>query len=204
MATPARKTTHATAPARWKKGAHKLIAPTPIFDVRAVRYTHPARKTTRNFINVHAPDWVNVIALTADHRLVLVRQFRFGTNGFSLEIPGGVIDPGETDPVAAGLRELLEETGYAGKNARLLGSIHPNPAFLDNRCHLVLVRDCKKISATDWDPDEELETTLAPVEKVFAWARSGKITHGIVLNALFLFEPVWEKIKTAKQTTPRA
>lgn len=195
MAASARKIERNTAPARWKKGAKKLLSPTRIFDLRTVRYTHPVRKAARDYVVVDAPDWVNVIALTTDKRLVLVRQFRFGTDDFSLEIPGGVIDPGETDPIAAGLRELLEETGYAGRHARLLGSIHPNPAFLNNRCHLVFVDECKKIAGTDWDADEEIEITLAPVDKVFAWARSGKITHSLVLDGLFLFAPLWDKIK---------
>lgn len=194
---PRKKTeTKTPALARWKKGAAKLVAHTRIFDVRAVRYTHPRRKTARDFFVVDAPDWVNVVALTTDRRLVLVRQFRYGVNAFSLEIPGGVIDPGETDPVAAGLRELREETGYAGKNARLLGSIHPNPAFLNNRCHLVLVEHCEKVAELDWDDDEEIEISLASVEQVYAWARSGKITHSLVLDALLLFAPYWEKLKT--------
>ena len=74
----------------------------------------------------HSPDWVNVLALTPDARLVLVRQFRFGIDDFSLEIPGGVIETGE-DPVAAGLRELREETGYGGRADRLLASSIPTP-----------------------------------------------------------------------------
>ncbi|MDF9834309.1 ADP-ribose pyrophosphatase [Ereboglobus sp. PH5-5] len=183
------------APARWEKGADNVITRTSIFDLRATRYTHPSRKTERDFYVVNAPDWVNVVALTPDHRLVLVRQFRFGINDFSLEIPGGVIDPGETDPVAAGLRELREETGYESRDARLLGSIHPNPAFLNNSCHLVFAGQCEKTTGVEWDEDEEIEVSLAPVDQVYEWARTGKITHSLVLDALFLFAPYWEKLK---------
>lgn len=181
--------------ARWKKGASKPVAGTRIFDVLATRYTHPRRGTARDFYVINTPDWVNVVALTTDRRLVLVRQFRFGINDFSIEIPGGVIDPGETDPGAAGLRELREETGYEGRRARLLGSIHPNPAILANRCHLVLVEECEKTSALEWDDDEEIEIMLAPVERVYEWARNGKISHALVLDALLLFAPHWEKLK---------
>jgi ADP-ribose pyrophosphatase len=122
--------------------------------------------------------------------MVLVRQFRYGIDDFSLEIPGGVIDPGE-DPVAAGLRELHEETGYAGTKARLLASVHPNPAIQNNRCHLILVENATLSSAPQWDQDEEIEVITAPVDDVLAWARAGKITHSLVLSGLMHFEPIW-------------
>ena len=182
-------------PVRWKKqGGGSVIARTRVFDVRTIRYHHPVRKTTRDFYVVKAPGWVNVVALTPAHHLVLVRQFRFGIDDFSLEIPGGVMEPGE-DPVAAGLRELREETGYEGKNARLIGASHPNPAIMCNRCHFVLVEQCKKTAATHWDSDEEIERLTMPVEKVYRQIRAGKITHALVLNALLYFLPHWEKLK---------
>src|SRR5262245_39801555 len=123
-------------PARWEKRGHKIQAKTVVFDVRSVNYRHPVRGTEKDFIVMHAPDWVNVLALTRDGQLVLVRQFRFGIDAFSLEVPGGVMEAGE-DPVEAGLRELREETGYTGARARLLGIVHPNPAIQSNRFHVV-------------------------------------------------------------------
>jgi 8-oxo-dGTP pyrophosphatase MutT (NUDIX family) len=181
-------------PARWEKHGRRLVASTRVLDLYAVQFRHPVRGTEREFIVVDAPDWVNVIALTPDGHLVLVRQFRHGIDAFSLEIPGGVIEKGE-DPVSAGARELREETGYAGPAARLLGSVHPNPAIQSNRCHLVLVEAAVRTGETAWDHDEEIAVTTAPVEEVFAWARSGRITHALVLNALWLFEPVWAELK---------
>jgi len=181
-------------PARWEKHGRRLVASTRVLDLYAVQFRHPVRGTEREFIVVDAPDWVNVIALTPDGHLVLVRQFRYGIDAFSLEIPGGVIERGE-DPVVAGTRELREETGYAGPAARLLGSVHPNPAIQSNRCHLVLVEAAVRTGEAAWDHDEEIAVTTAPVEEVFAWARSGRITHALVLNALWLFEPVWAELK---------
>lgn len=183
-----------SSPSRWEKGASRSLATTRIFDLQGVQFRHPARGTEREFVVINAPDWVNVIALTPDHRLVLVNQFRYGTDAFSWEIPGGVIDLGE-DPVAAGLRELQEETGFSGTRVRLLGTVHPNPAIMNNRCHLVLVEDAVRTTAQDWDPDEEIEVETLPVEEVYAWAHSGRITHSLVLNALLLFAPRWAAIK---------
>ena len=135
----------------------------------------------------HAPDWVNVVAHTPDGQIVLVKQFRFGSNAMSLEIPGGVIEAGE-DPVAAGIRELSEETGYGGGKVTLLGSVNPNPAIQDNRCHFVLVEGAVPTSSLDWDDDEEIQVSTAPTAQVMAWARSGAITHSLTVAALMLFE----------------
>ena len=177
-------------PARWEPESATTVATTRVLDLRSVRFRHPRRAEPRDFVVIAAPDWCNVIALTPDGQLVLVRQFRFGIDDFSLEIPGGIIEPGE-DPVVAGVRELREETGFVGGNARLLASIHPNPAIQNNRCHLVLVEQATPAAATEWDPDEEIEVITAPVDDVLAWARDGRITHSLVLCGLMQFEPIW-------------
>ena len=177
-------------PSRWVRGEPRLVAHTRILDVQSVPFHHPRRDVRRDFVVVDAPDWVNVLAHTKDGRLVLVNQFRYGIDAFSWEIPGGVIEAGE-DPVLAGLRELQEETGYAGNHARLLASVHPNPAFMRNRCHLVLVEECELVAPPTWDHDEEIEVAAVPVEEVYARARAGGITHSLVLDALLFFEPIW-------------
>jgi 8-oxo-dGTP pyrophosphatase MutT (NUDIX family) len=182
-------------PKRWKKFGARTVASTRIFEVQRVEFQHPAQPVPRDFFVINAPDWVNVVALTTSHELVLVRQFRFGIDEFSLEIPGGMIDPGE-DPVAAGLRELQEETGYAGGRARLLASVHPNPAMQNNRCHFVLVEGVQRTAALDWDENEEMEIITRPVDEVYAMAYAGQISHALVLDALLFFNPVWAKIRS--------
>jgi len=187
---PGQAASSPASPLRWERGEPSLLARTRILDLQSVPFHHPRRGARRDFVVVNAPDWVNVLAHTLDDRLVLVNQFRYGIDAFSWEIPGGVIEPGE-DPVLAGARELLEETGYAGAGARLLASVHPNPAFMNNRCHLVLVDGCRLVAPPAWDPDEEIETAVVPVEEVYSRARAGGITHSLVLDALLFFEPLW-------------
>ncbi|HTQ29939.1 MAG TPA: NUDIX hydrolase [Opitutaceae bacterium] len=184
-------------PARWEKLGQDLLAATRIFDLRRLHYRHPRRGRERDFVVIDAPDWVNVLALTPDARLVLVRQFRFGIDDFSLEIPGGVLERGE-DPLAGGLRELREETGYAGKNARVIGRVHPNPAIQNNTCHIVLVEEAAPVAATQWDHDEEIAVSALPVDEVYALAQAGRITHALVLDALLFFAPIWAAGKAGR------
>jgi 8-oxo-dGTP pyrophosphatase MutT (NUDIX family) len=184
------------APKPWKRLGASLLARTRIFDVESVRFEDPRSKMERDFFVINAPDWVNVVAVTPDHRLVLVRQFRYGSGEVSLEIPGGVIDGGE-DPVAAGARELREETGYVGAAAMLLGRVRPNPAMQSNHAHLVLIEQAKPTARTDWDRDEDFEILALPVDEVYARAWRGEITHALVLDALLLFRPHWERIRAS-------
>lgn len=176
-------------PPRWERLDQRTLASTRVFDLQSVRFRHPRRAVERDFVVIDAPDWVNIVARTTDNRIVLVNQFRYGSDGFSWEIPGGIIERGE-DPVVAGLRELQEETGYGGGKARLLGSIRPNPAIMNNLCHFVLADGVEPLHAQAWDADEELQMALLPADDVYTLARTGGITHSLTLCALFLYEPL--------------
>lgn len=173
------------APSAWERLGDNTVENFRIFQVRRSRYRHARENREGEFIVIDANDWVNVVALTPDDELVLVRQFRFGRNDFFLEIPGGMIERSE-DPVDAGVRELREETGYEGSSARLLGSVHPNPAIQSNTMHVVLVEGARLVGPTNFDVNEEIETSLVHVDRIMEWVREGKITHSLVLNAIFL------------------
>lgn len=174
-------------PSRWVREGERTLVSTRVLDLKSEHYRHPVRGTQKDFVVIHAPDWVNVVAVTPDMRIILVRQFRFGSSALSLEIPGGVIEKGE-DPVAAGIRELSEETGYGGGKVRLLGSVFPNPAIQDNRCHFVLVQGAVPTSPVNWDDDEEIQVSTVPVAEALALARSGGITHSLSVAALMFYE----------------
>ncbi len=173
-------------PSRWVREGERVLLSTRVLDLKSVRFRHPVRGTEKDFVVAHAPDWVNVVALTPAKEIVLVRQFRFGSNALSLELPGGVIERGE-DPVAAGVRELAEETGYGGGRASLIGSVFPNPAIQDNRCHFVLVEGAVPTSAVNWDSDEEIRVLKSGVAEAIALARNGGITHSLSVAALMVF-----------------
>lgn len=176
-------------PSRWVREGERSLVSTRVLDLRSIRFRHPVRGTEKEFIVAYAPDWVNVVAVTPDGYIVLVRQFRFGLDAFSLELPGGVIEKGE-EPVAAAVRELREETGYGGGTVRLLGSVQPNPAIQNNRCHFVLVDGAVPTSPIDWDPDEEIQVKTLPIGETLAAARSGLIQHSLSVAALMFYEGV--------------
>src|SRR2546430_14817831 len=115
----------------------------PHLTLRSDRKVSPRTGSEHEVFVIDAVDWVNVVAVTADNHLVMVEQYRHGTNTVGLEIPGGMVDREDASPVAAGVRELREETGYEGQTPRILGKILPNPAIQSNTCHTVLVENCR-------------------------------------------------------------
>ncbi len=172
-------------PSPWDLEDDVLHADCRIFQVRKQRLVRRSDKVAGEFYVLDTNDWVNVLALTGDKQIVLVRQYRYGSKEFSLEPPGGVVERGE-DPMVAGLRELVEETGYSGENPELLGIVRPNSAILSNRCHVILVRNVEKTALLNFDPHEELVTELYPIEKLKDMVLAGDITHSIGLNSILL------------------
>lgn len=178
----------ATTPKKWELLDDRLLNTCRVWDLRARRYDHPTKESAGNdFYYIDSRDWVIVIARTITDELVLIRQFRCGSNALSWELPGGIIDADE-DPIVAGLRELREETGYSAKIGRHIGSCRPNPAILNNRCHFVFADKVRPDAAgADWDDHEEIEVRLLHEKEVFDWVREQTIEHALALTGLFYY-----------------
>jgi 8-oxo-dGTP pyrophosphatase MutT (NUDIX family) len=176
----------------WKQISSKLIGDFRIFKLRSDAKLSPRTGKEHDFFVLESVNWVNVIAITPDQKLVMIEQFRHGSNTVELEIPGGMMDAGETDPVAAAVRELREETGYEGENARLLGSIWSNPAILSNKTFTVLVENCRLKHDVEWDCGEDLATKLVPLVEVPKLVADEKIGHSLVVVALYHFD-LWRR-----------
>ncbi len=176
----------------WKTTGTELLGDFRIFTVRSDRKVSPRTQAEHDFFVIDCANWVNVIAVTPEQQLVMVEQYRHGSNTLELEIPGGMIDRKDASPLAAGVRELREETGYAGENARLLGQILPNPAIMSNTCFTVLVENCHCVHPVEFDHGEDLITRLVPVPEIPRLVAEGKIGHSLVVVALYHFD-LWQR-----------
>jgi ADP-ribose pyrophosphatase len=161
-----------------------LVADHGVFKVE--RLVYEGTPLPRDIFVFACPDWCNVLAETPAGELVLIWQYRFGTDALSLEIPGGVIDPGE-EPIDAARRELLEETGYEAESIELVSVVEPNPALQGNRCFTYLARGARPTGKTAFDDLEDLETVLVPKSELAGLIDDREITHALVVVAIEVY-----------------
>jgi len=176
----------------WKLISSKLNESFRIFNLRTDRARSPRTDKEHDFYILESSDWVNVIPITSQNDVLLVRQYRHGIRDITLEIPGGIIEKNDS-PDDAVRRELLEETGYRESELILLGSVHPNPAFLNNRCFTYVARDVYLVGKQEQDEKEDIEILLRPLDMIPGLIREGKITHSLVLAAFYRFYMEYER-----------
>jgi ADP-ribose pyrophosphatase len=133
-------------------------------------------------------DWVSVIPLTPDNQVIMVRQYRHGTRQISLEVPGGLVNSGDT-PLDTARKELLEETGYQAQieNITLIGTAHPQPAAMNNRHLTFLATNVQKTAALSLDEGEDIEVVLVPLPEIPRLIREGEITNAMVILAFYWY-----------------
>ena len=157
-----------------------------IFRLRQEAVADPRNDSQHQRVVIDAPDWVNVIPITRQGEVVLIRQFRFGIWSSTLEIPGGTVETNE-EPTHAASRELEEETGYRPGRIELLGSVHPNPAFQNNRCYSYLARDCERVHRGHPEAGEDIAVELRALSEISRLIAAGEITHSLVICAFYFF-----------------
>lgn len=158
-----------------------------IFKVRKDVVINPRTGEVHDMFVLEHPNWVNIVPLTPDEQVIMVEQWRHGTRSVHLETPGGLMDANEL-PEQCARRELLEETGYEAGEIIPLGTVHPNPAFQNNRQHYVLATNCRKVREPDLDHAEDITVRLVPLAEVPRMIGAGEITHGIVIGGFFWLE----------------
>lgn len=171
----------------WRRAESKQIADCRVFTVREDFCERVSDGLKSSFFVMENPDWVNVIALTEEKEVVTIEQFRHGSGEITLEIPGGMIDDGES-PESAVRRELAEETGYTSENFVFLGKSHPNPALQNNAMYHFLALDCRKTVETDFDEHESIAVKLASLREIDQLISDEIITHSLVLACFYRFE----------------
>ena len=175
-----------SAPAVWDVVGTSRDDSYRVFCIRTDRAVSPRTGDEYDFFVLEATPWVNVIALTEDERVILVRQYRHGTREVTLEIPGGLVENNDS-PLEAAHKELREETGFEASEWIDLGYVHPNPAIQSNVCHTFIARGARKVGELDLDDKEDIVVDIRRLDDIPHIIKNGEITHALVLAAFYRF-----------------
>ena len=178
-------------PKPWEALDTELLQECAVFSVSRTAARSPRTGERHAFYRIDSSDWVNVVPLTGDGDVVMVQQYRHGSREVTLEIPGGMVDPGEA-PAEAAARELLEETGYRAAEVSAIGRSNPNPALFGNALHSFVARGCERVAEVKNEGNEETVVDLMSREQVRRVVREGGVDHALVLAA-FHFLDVFEE-----------
>lgn len=178
----------------WVIGAQRELFRTHLFTL----YEHQAHSVDDTekkgkFYYFDMPKFVNVIAITREQKVVMVKQFRHGIADMSLEIPGGLVDAGE-EFLHAGVRELREETGGVGSFATQIGVVDVNPAIQNNQCATILVTGVE-LHEQALDHNEEIDIVLVDVDDIPKMVANGTIRHSLVIAAFYHWD-VYRRAQT--------
>lgn len=174
------------APKLWTIVSSKIEKSYRIFNLRTDAACSPRTHRTHDFFIMESAPWVNVIPLTPKDEVVMVQQYRHGIRDITLEIPGGLIESGDS-PEDAARRELMEETGYREESLISLGAVHPNPAIQNNLCYTFLAKNVYPAGKQNQDEREDIEVVTIPLAEVPRLIREGVITHALVIAAFYRF-----------------
>lgn len=169
----------------WSKINRKDLVDTPIFKLVSWNITSPDKKISKDFFHLESLDWVNIIALTPDNKIVLVDQYRHGIHRFSLEIPGGIAV--KNSLLESAQAELVEETGYVSQDWEYLGKVTGNPAILDNWCHTFIAKNAHRLHKQNLDDSEQIEIFETPIENIPKLIADHILHHGMVVAAFGMY-----------------
>jgi 8-oxo-dGTP pyrophosphatase MutT (NUDIX family) len=133
---------------------------------------------------IEVPDWTNMVIITKDEKIVLVKQYRHALGTTTLELPGGMLEKDEL-PMTSAIREMQEETGYVSEEVEFLMQISPNPALNNNIAYFFLARNAEKLTSTNFDPFEDIIIETYSKEELKQLLSEGKLQHGVQLGAIY-------------------
>lgn len=164
----------------WRVRSSTFVVDSPYMRLRADELELPDGTIVPNYYIRESAGFVIVFPVTQDERVVLIRQYRYGSNALHLELPAGGLDAGE-EPLACAQRELLEETGYVAASWEEIGTYYAEPVRADAKAYMFLATGARKVAEPQPDPTEVLEVEIATVEEFRAMLRDETIDTGHVL-----------------------
>jgi ADP-ribose pyrophosphatase len=175
----------------WKKVASEPGPDLTLFQVRFDLLRHPHSSEIFKRLVLESADWVNVVAVNPEGKLIMVNQYRSGIGEVTIEPVAGMIDPGE-DSLTAAERELLEETGYGGGTWRYLGSVHPNSAIQNNLCHHWFAEGVVPVQPANPEAGEVIRVRLMTLDEIREAVAAGTVRHSLSLSALSRVYSLWD------------
>jgi ADP-ribose pyrophosphatase len=169
----------------WRQISSRYIHREKWFNLRADKVLKGNGDEMDPYYVLEYSDWVNIFPVTKDGMVVLVKQYRYSLGCFSIEVPGGIMDPHETDPLEAAKRELLEETGYSAGKVEEVAVVATNPATQNNRLHCYMATDCELTHELDHDENEELEVVLVSMDELLDMLRNNQIIQSLHVASMF-------------------
>ena len=165
----------------YDKLAEKKVSRNDIFDGQIVHLvcdniTLPNGEPATREVILHNGA-VCIVPVTDTNEIIMERQYRYPFDEVIWEIPAGKIDKGETDPLAAAMRELREETGYEAENMLFIGMYYPSPAILSEKIYMYIARGLKK-GEQELDEDEFLDVQAVPFDTVVDMILKNEIPDG--------------------------
>ncbi|MFL2631121.1 MAG: NUDIX hydrolase [Thermodesulfobacteriota bacterium] len=175
---------------KWIIEKKKLLKDLKIFNLFEYKMNSPYEEVASkryNFYVFESLDWINILPITKEKKVVFVEQYRPGTDSITLELPGGMADLNEK-PINSAKRELLEETGFSTNDWSKLGWVHPNPAILNNICHTFIALNVQEVAKPMNSGSEFTNVRLVDLEDLDKLVIEGKITHSLVINAIYWYK----------------
>lgn len=170
----------------WRELESTSLLDCRVFSVAHTRSASPVDDSVHDFYRIESPDWAQIVPMTASGEIVMIRQYRHGSQSTMLEVPAGLVHAGE-DPAVAAARECLEETGYRAEAVHSMGRYNPNPALFDNTLHAFYALDVERVAEPENTAVEQTSVVLVPLDEIPALLRSNQVEHALNVMMLYLF-----------------
>ncbi|SEA11404.1 8-oxo-dGTP pyrophosphatase MutT, NUDIX family [Arachidicoccus rhizosphaerae] len=171
-------------PLKWKVLDSSYLFKENWFTVRKDTCERADGKIIDPYYVFEFPEWVTALAVTAEDKVLMVRQYRHALGEVGLELPGGCVDDTDENFEDAIRRELLEETGYAFESAHYLGKISANPSTNSNLMHMFVATGGRKIKEQELDENEEIEVLELSFEQLITLIEEKRINQAMHISTI--------------------